>query len=60
MRGGRRSRHPIKEIEAAVQAAEAKDWTVTSSHGHPWGILRCPHGARGGCQISVYSTPRDP
>jgi hypothetical protein len=55
-----RSRHPNKEIEAAVQYAEARGWVVTLSRGHAWGRLRCPHDQRGGCQYSVWSTPRAP
>src|SRR5438128_4828702 len=55
-----RSRHPNKEIEAAVVYAEAHGWTCTPAKGHAWGIIRCPHGQRGGCQRSVWSTPRNP
>jgi hypothetical protein len=54
------ARHPNKEIEAAVAYAESRGWTLTPSRGHAWGILRCPHGQRGGCQRSVFSTPRNP
>lgn len=54
-----RPRHPNKEIEAAVQHAEAHGWTWVPSRGHAWGRLRCPHG-HGGCQRSVWSTPRNP
>lgn len=54
-----RPRHPNKEIEAAVQHAEDRGWTVTLSTGHAWGRIRCPHG-QGGCQRWVYSTPSDP
>jgi hypothetical protein len=55
-----RPRHPKKEVEDAVQEAEAAGWMVTISRGHAWGILRCPFGARGGCQMSVWSTPTVP
>jgi hypothetical protein len=55
-----KSRHPNKEIEAAVAYALARGWTLVAAHGHAWGILRCPHGQRGGCAISVHSTPRVP
>lgn len=55
-----RSRHPNKDIESAIQYAELHGWTWTTSGGHAWGILRCPHGQRGGCQLSVWSTPRNP
>ena len=55
-----RSRHPNKEIEAAVQYAEANGWTCTVPGGHAWGILWCTHGRRGGCRFGVWSTPRSP
>jgi hypothetical protein len=54
-----RPRHPNKEIEAAVRYAEGLGWTCTLSTGHAWGRLRCAHGQRGGCQFSVWSTPRN-
>jgi hypothetical protein len=55
-----RGRHSNKEIEAALQYAENRDWTIVESpRGHCWGVLRCPHG-RGGCQKSIWSTPRNP
>ena len=56
----KRPRHPKKEIEAAVQDAEARGWTWVKGRGHVWGILHCPRGARDGCRRSVYSTPRVP
>jgi hypothetical protein len=56
----KRPRHPNKDIEAAVQDAEAAGWTWTKGKGHCWGRLWCPHGQRGGCQMSVWSTPRNP
>ena len=53
-------RHPNKEIEAALKYAKSKAWSVVkSSKGHCWGMIRCAHG-RGGCQKSVWSTPRSP
>jgi len=52
------SRHPSKEIEAAMKYARSRGWSVIKSpSGHCWGIIRCPHG-RGGCQKSVWSTPK--
>jgi hypothetical protein len=53
-----RPRHPDKHIEEAVQHAESLGWQVTMSRGHNWGLLWCPAGARGGCRLPVYSTPR--
>lgn len=55
-----RPRHPSKEVEGAVKEAENKGWTLVLSNGHAWAIMRCRHKARGGCQVSVWSTPRDP
>lgn len=55
-----RPRHPNKEIEAAVREAEALGWRFRKGHGHAWGVLYCPHGERGGCVKSVYSTPVRP
>ena len=55
-----RPRHPNKEIEAAVRYAERRGRRCTRASGHAWGRLPCPHEARGGCQLSVWSTPRNP
>ena len=32
---------------------------IESPRGHCWGLIRCPHG-RGGCQKSIWSTPKSP
>lgn len=53
-----RSRHPNKEVEAAVAYAEMKNWTLRKM-GH-WGRLFCPHADRDGCQVTVNGTPRNP
>lgn len=55
-----RPRHPNKEIEAAVQYAEKKGWTLRKSRGHVWGTLYCPAKQRDGCIAPVYSTLRSP
>jgi hypothetical protein len=55
-----RPRHPKKEIEDAIQYAERLGWTCEKASGHAWGRLYCPHGDRGGCILSVWSTPRSP
>lgn len=52
-----RSRHPKKEVEAAVAYAESKGWTC-KMQGH-WGRLYCPQADRDGCQVGVYSTPKN-
>jgi hypothetical protein len=55
-----RSRHPKKEVEEAVQRAEARGWRVKLGSGHCWATLRCPRTERSGCQFIVFSTPRNP
>lgn len=55
-----RPEHPNKEIEAAVKHAISKGWRFKGSKGHAWGRLFCPAKVRGGCQISVWSTPKSP
>lgn len=52
-----RPKHPKKEVEAAVAAAEAKGWTWRPL-GH-WGRLFCPHADESGCQVGIYSTPKN-
>jgi len=52
--------HPNKDIEAAVAYAEASGWRYVPSNGHPWGRLFCAYAKRGGCIMSVWSTPKDP
>jgi len=58
-------RHPDKEIQAAVEHALDKGWSLIKGRGHAWGMLRCPHNdtdCRCGefCQMSVWSTPKNP
>lgn len=55
-----RPKHPNKEIEATLQEAEADGRIVIKRSGDAWGIMRCASGERGGCQASIWSTPRDP
>ena len=52
-----RSRHPSKEVEEAVQHAEARGWTVRMQ-GH-WGRMYCAKADRDGCQFGVNGTPRN-
>jgi hypothetical protein len=54
------NRHPNKDIDAAVQYAIAHGWRLEMSNAHAWGRLFCPSHERGGCIVSVYSTPRNP
>ena len=55
-----RPRHPNKEIEAAIVEAESLGWIIEKRSGHAWGIAQCPFGQRGGCRMSIWSTPRNP
>nr|WP_128293216.1 hypothetical protein [Afifella aestuarii] len=55
-----RSRHPNKEIEAAVRFAETRGWRLEKRQGHCWGRLFCAFADREGCIVSVWSTPRKP
>jgi hypothetical protein len=53
-----RSRHPKKDVEAALRIAEEAGWTVAEIHrGHRWGVARCSAGEHA---VSLWSTPRDP
>jgi len=54
--------HPNKHIRAAIDYALEHGWRLRKSgaRAHAWGLLFCPHGARGGCQQTVMSTPRVP
>ena len=56
-----RSRHSKKEIEAALQYAEAHGWRIVQAQrGHNWGCMYCAHSQRDGCKIGIHSTPRNP
>ena len=56
-----RPRHPNKEVEDAVAYAEARHWPQHDfgrALGH-WGRLFCPHADRDGCQVGIFSTPKN-
>lgn len=57
----KRKKHPNKEIERAVKYAENLGWRYLKSGGsaHAWGRLLCPLSEREGCQMSIWSTPKD-
>jgi hypothetical protein len=57
-----RKKHPHKEIEAAIQYALKQGWELKESgnSAHSWGRLKCGEKSRQGCQISIWSTPRNP
>ena len=56
----KRSRHPNKEIEEAINYAEQNGWLFKDSgnSAHSWGQLLCPLHTREGHRISIWSTPR--
>lgn len=52
-----RDRHPKKEVEEALQDADAAEWTCERrGGGHAWAVIRCKFGC---CQLSVSSTPKN-
>lgn len=57
----KRSKHPKKAIEEAIQYAEEKGWRYQSTgrSAHAWGRLLCLLPEREGCSMSIWSTPRD-
>ena len=62
-----RKLHKTKEIEEALQYAEAEGWTVEKAGGssHAWESMWCPFhkkDCRNGifCRQSVWSTPQVP
>ena len=58
-----RKTHSKKEIEEAIQYAEAKGWHIKEGGSHAWGKMYCPHNdkeCRCGefCISCIWSTPR--
>ncbi|MCE2904364.1 MAG: hypothetical protein LW814_04905 [Anabaena sp. CoA2_C59] len=57
--------HPNKEIQAALEYAVTKGWSVKVGGSHAWGKIYCPYNdseCRCGifCINSISSTPRNP
>lgn len=57
----KRPKHPNKEIENAILYAEQKGWRYKNvgKSAHAWGRLLCSLPTREGCQMSIWSTPRN-
>ncbi len=60
-----RTKHPKKEVEDALEHAEANGWRVDVGGSHAWGKIYCPYNddeCRCGefCITSVWSTPKNP
>jgi hypothetical protein len=58
-----RSRHPRKEIEAALRYAEAHGWRIEEGGAHAWGRMFCPRNSKDCrcgefCISSIAGTPR--
>jgi len=55
----KRKKHPNQTVEEAIKYAEQHHWRVKlNKKGHAWGRIYCPAKERGGCIVSVWSTPR--
>jgi hypothetical protein len=59
-----RARHPKKEIEEAIQHAEAHGWRINVGGSHAWGKMYCPYNDRECrcgefCIASIWSTPKN-
>ena len=57
-----RPAHPTKEIDEALDYAASKDWTIEKVDPvlmHGADEVPLPHEVDG-CQVSIYSTPRNP
>ncbi len=60
-----RAKHPDKQIEQALQYAEAHGWKVVVGGSHAWGKIYCPENnaqCRCGefCITCVWCTPKNP
>ena len=60
-----RSKHPHKDVEAALAHAEAQGWRIDIGGAHAWGKMYCPYNdeeCRCGihCITSIWSTPKNP
>lgn len=54
-----RAKHTKKQVEAALQRAEAAGFRVEVGRGH-WGVIYCPGDQRGHCPpLSVSGTPKN-
>jgi hypothetical protein len=53
-----RSKHPKKDVEAALQEAEAEGFRVETGRGH-WGVMYCPGLENDRCPAPfwIWSTP---
>ena len=55
-----KGRHKDKDIQVAIEYAQAKGWTLVRGGSHAWGFLYCPESSRDGCRVPIWSTPGSP
>lgn len=60
-----RTKHPQKDVEAALAHAETQGWCIEIGGAHAWGKMYCPYNdeeCRCGihCITSIWSTPKNP
>jgi hypothetical protein len=60
-----RTKHPQKDVEAALAHAETQGWCIENGGAHAWGKMYCPYNdeeCRCGihCITSIWSTPKNP
>ena len=60
-----RRTHPKKEVDEALDHAEANGWRIVEGGSHAWGKMYCPYNdseCRCGefCIASIWSTPKNP
>lgn len=60
-----RTKHPQKDVEAALAHAETQGWRIEIGGAHAWGKMYCPYNdeeCRCGihCITSIWSTPKNP
>lgn len=60
----KRTKHPKKSIECAIQFAESQNWRIQVGGSHAWGKMYCPfnqESCRCGefCITSIWITPKN-
>ena len=60
----KRTKHPKKSIECAIQFAESQNWRIQVGGSHAWGKMYCPFNQKSCrcgefCITSIWSTPKN-
>lgn len=50
-----RSKHPHKDVEAALAHAEAQGWRIDIGGAHAWGKMYCPYNDEE-CRCGIHCT----